>query len=111
MNGAGRIAAERRRQMEKEGWTPEHDDDHFDGALAWAAACYAAPEAIFRRTDIASGGAIFSDPFPRWKDKRRDLHSGRLIEPSQDQRIDLLVKAGALIAAEIDRLVRKEGEA
>ncbi|VEB42924.1 Uncharacterised protein [Chromobacterium violaceum] len=35
------IAAERRRQIEVEGWTPEHDDKHRDYALAGAAGCYA----------------------------------------------------------------------
>ena len=35
------IAAERRRQIEAEGWTPEHDDAHSDGQMATAAACYA----------------------------------------------------------------------
>lgn len=28
MSGAERIAVERRRQIEAEGWTPEHDDEH-----------------------------------------------------------------------------------
>lgn len=37
------IAAERRRQTEQEGWTPDHDDEHSDGQLAAAAACYAMP--------------------------------------------------------------------
>jgi len=27
MNGIERIAAERERQVEAEGWTPEHDDE------------------------------------------------------------------------------------
>ena len=35
------VAAERRRQIEVEGWTPEHDDQqHAGGELAVAAACY-----------------------------------------------------------------------
>jgi hypothetical protein len=36
-----RVIAERRRQIEVEGWTPEHDDEHIDGAMTVAAACYA----------------------------------------------------------------------
>jgi hypothetical protein len=59
---------------------------------------------------------FFDDPFPDtwdWRDKRRAYGS---VNPSnvnvlpdpktytKDERIDLLVKAGALIAAEIDRL-------
>ena len=35
------IAAERREQLGKHGWTPEHDDEHEHGELAMAAACYA----------------------------------------------------------------------
>src|SRR5690606_333611 len=39
--GAARdVLAERRRQIEAEGWTPGHDDKHAEG-LACAAACYA----------------------------------------------------------------------
>ncbi len=40
-DGVAAIAAERRRQVEAEGWTPEHDDQHTRGELARAAACYA----------------------------------------------------------------------
>lgn len=32
------IAAERRRQIEAEGWTPEHDDQHDEAEMARAAA-------------------------------------------------------------------------
>jgi hypothetical protein len=42
MNALGEIAAERRRQIEVEGWTHAHDDGHDDGSLAAAAACHAA---------------------------------------------------------------------
>lgn len=35
------IAAERQRQIEVEGWTPNHDDEHDRGEMANAAACYA----------------------------------------------------------------------
>ncbi|HII2942076.1 TPA: hypothetical protein ACY17N_005080, partial [Pseudomonas aeruginosa] len=35
------VQAERRRQIEAEGWTPEHDDEHSHGQMARAAACYA----------------------------------------------------------------------
>ncbi len=33
------VIAERRRQVEVEGWSPEHDDAHMDKSLADAAAC------------------------------------------------------------------------
>jgi hypothetical protein len=102
-DGAERIAAERQRQVEKEGWTAEHDaDEHAQGDLAWAAVCYAAPEPIYRR--FGSGERInFEDPWPcDWEDKRPRR------QPTRKQRIRMLEKAGALVAAEIDRLLGEE---
>jgi hypothetical protein len=40
-SGVELIADERRRQIDKEGWTYEHDDGHTDGSIAMAAAVYA----------------------------------------------------------------------
>lgn len=34
------VLAERKRQIDKEGWTPGHDDDHTNGELEDAAMCY-----------------------------------------------------------------------
>ncbi len=93
------ILAERHRQILKEGWTAEHDDDHPEGQIALAAACYAAPERIFIAEE-RSGRAYapftaYRDAWPwadRWwkpKDRRRDL-----------------VRAAALMIAEIERLDR-----
>lgn len=92
--GADLIAAERRRQVEAEGWTPEHDAEHASDDLATAAACYALPE--WRRSH-------YSLPWP-W-----DMQWWK---PTPDDRVRELVKAGALIAAEIDRLraVVRSGE-
>lgn len=60
MNGAELIAAERQRQIEREGWTPSHDDQHIHGELAAVAACYATPnqQQVHQREGImdASGG-------------------------------------------------------
>lgn len=85
MTGIHDIWAERIRQEGGEGWTPEHDDQHTHGELARAAMCYADP--------LNGPGVPYRWPWDRvwWKptDRRRDL-----------------VKAGALIAAEIDRLDR-----
>ena len=98
MNGVELIAAERQRQIDVEGWSLKHDDDHFKGELAAAAVCYAdeafvqSYEPWSRRIDaIAPHGWPF-DSLEFWK-------------PSDDP-IRNLVKAGALIAAEIDRLQR-----
>lgn len=96
------IAAERRRQIEAEGWTPAHDDTHNDGELAEAAACYACPNPTMGKWFIQGPDGMmypYDRPIPQawpwhpqwWKptDRRRDL-----------------VKAGALILAEIERLDR-----
>lgn len=84
------VLAERRRQIEAEGWTAEHDDEHTGGQLAIAAACYAA-----NRANFMAGRVFFQTGWPWnwewWKptNRRRDL-----------------VKAGALILAEIERIDR-----
>jgi len=98
-DGVAVIAAERRRQLEKEGWTPEHDDHHTDQSLAQAAACYAWPP--MRPIEVKKAW-----PWKPWEWKPElhaiDADENELI----DARIRVLAKAGALIAAEIDRLRR-----
>ena len=90
------IAAERERQVSQEGWTPEHDDAHTDQNLARAAACYAYPG----RLGLISVDGQTTTAWPwRAQDDKRARFS----------RIRCLVVAGALIAAEIDRLNRTEG--
>lgn len=95
------IAAERRRQVEVEGWTPDHDDSHKSQDMALAAACYAAGSTFERplnaqeRRDLRTRAKFSKGIWPwdkRWwkpSDRRRDL-----------------VKAGALIVAEIERMDR-----
>lgn len=101
--GADLIAAERQRQMEAEGWTPEHDDIHDAGELAHAAICYAmspySDERIAGRDrDFRSQpGTLVPADWP-WDDE--------WWKPTPKDRIRELTKAGALIAAEIDRLRR-----
>jgi hypothetical protein len=111
MTGAEMIAAERERQVTKLGWDAKHDDTHENGELADAAACYAATEPIYAYEDFDRSFA-FTDMWP-WgdiEDKRpRDgnnevVKSNRTLPTSQ--RLHELVVAGALIAAEIDRLAR-----
>jgi hypothetical protein len=116
VNGAEQIAAERERQVSEEKWTPHHDDGHTRGELAMAAACYAAPEMVFIRR-LAPNSYVFRDPWPfpntaRYRgfndgDRRK---SGNMVAPVPEgsERIRFLVKAGALIAAEIDRLQRAQ---
>jgi hypothetical protein len=94
--GSGLIGAERQRQISGEGWAPEHDDEHFMGEMVGAALCYAG-----RALEIISndeiGGADAGLDWP-W-----DIEWWK---PSDDP-IRNLVKAGALIAAEIDRITRE----
>ena len=90
-SGVELIAAERERQVAVEGWTPEHDDAHGDRALAKAAGVYAMPfNGSWKETLWP-----FPEPF---KHAERTV-AGRIRE---------LSKAGALVAAEIDRLQRAE---
>lgn len=84
------IAEERKRQIEVEGWTVEHDViANTDEELARAAATYALPE-IYRAYEFEVRN-IFPFDIKWWK-------------PTPEDRIRELTKAGALIAAEIDRI-------
>jgi len=87
--GAGMIAAERRRQVEVEGWTPEHGDEHGDRQMAAAAVAYIRYGDEPRFAESPPG--CFPWDLQWWK-------------PAPYVRS--LVKAGALIAAEIDRHMR-----
>ena len=71
--------------MREEGWTFEHDDTHRRGEMARAAACYA-----LHGLNVKGR--------PRWP------WSHSWWKPRN--RVSDLVRAGALIAAEIDRLHR-----
>jgi hypothetical protein len=113
--GAIDVLAERRRQRTDpqtggEGYSDAHDDDHIGGDLAAAAACYAAPKPLLLRTE-GLDAVSFADPWPwddgfdkRPRDRNHKLLSARQMKPAL--RRDLLVKAAALLIAEIDRLDR-----
>lgn len=98
MTGIELIAEERQRQIDGEGWTPEHDDKHSNDEMARAAMCYTNP--------IPSEGFITAYwPWDREWYKPSKYNESRLA-PRKIDRVRELVKAGALIAAEIDRLQR-----
>lgn len=99
MSGIEAIAAERKRQIEVEGWTPDHDDEHTDESLALVAALYAAPFQLFSMEMDGDTWFQFEDPWPTSWDEGYDKRD------HFDRRMRLVV-AGALIAAEIDRLDR-----
>lgn len=84
------IAHERRRQVEAEGWTMEHDDEHSDGAMADAAGTYA----LHAHEDRGYSPAWWPWEDTWWKPSDN---------PSRN-----LEKAGALTLAEMERLARAE---
>lgn len=110
--GVERIARERARQISEEGYDDVHDDEHGGSEIAMAAACYAASAAdkrIYVMEEFAAS-VSFIDPWP-WDERfdNRPYYGNVLQEPESDaQRIRMLEKAGALIAAEIDRLLRRQ---
>lgn len=96
------ISRERERQQSKEGWSPEHDDSHDNRELALAAACYAigrpdvggnvtAPCGVDGQISATMSIRVFPWIMSWWKPKteRRNL-----------------IRAAALIVAEIERLDR-----
>jgi hypothetical protein len=103
MNGVELITDERLRQIEGEGWTAEHDEQHTAGELAMVAALYATPRPVFVY-EVIAGGHGFVDPWPVDWDVEYDKRVPGLGDAKQ--RIRILAKAGALVAAEIDRLQR-----
>lgn len=84
------VMGERIRQVAVEGWMPEHDN----GELARAAGCYAwiAAQSDGLRDVFITWPAEWTPEWWKPTDRRRDL-----------------VKAGALILAEIERLDRFAG--
>ena len=110
------IRAERVRQIHKEGWTEAHDDVHALGEMARAAACYALQSTIgdperhfeaqidggttmFRRKFFTVGTLNISYLLWPWE--------GKWWKPTTARRD--LVKAAALIVADIERLDRLAG--
>lgn len=84
---ASDVLAERARQINEKGWTPDHDDKYRHDQLAAAASCYAHPA----RTPPGVCPTDWPWLSTHWKptDRRSDL-----------------VKAAALILADIERLDR-----
>jgi len=92
---AAELATERLRQIRDEGWSADHDDEHGRGVLPKAAMSYCQSASVgLIDTSILAGKPPTYWPWDAkwWKPKtaRRDL-----------------VRAGALIIAEIERLDRE----
>lgn len=92
MAGHELIAAERRRQILQEGWSADHDDAHASGELVLAAECYIRFGAALRTYPVGHPPIDWPWEDHWWK--------------PDDDYTRTLVKAGALIAAEIDRRAR-----
>jgi hypothetical protein len=92
------IASERRHQILAGGWTAEYDDQHRTGQLSAAGSCYAdvAGAQIRGETNLEEIKFNMLELWP-WDEQ--------WFKPSPDP-VSNLAKAGALIAAEIDRLQR-----
>ncbi|MFD1555995.1 hypothetical protein ACFSHT_10220 [Paraburkholderia silviterrae] len=94
MSDAARdVFAERARQVNEEGWDTAHDDRHVTFSLSQAAACYA-----FHACGVYAGSCPVLWPW--------DYEHRKPTTPRRD-----LVKAGALILAEIEHIDRTEGKA
>ena len=97
MNAIESVLAERKRQIKEEGWTSQHDAERQPDELATAGALYALPEMC--RNWASRPFGVFIDwvwPFESaaWK-------------PTPSDRRRELVKAAALIIAEIDAMDRR----
>ncbi len=92
------IAAERTRQIEKEKYSADHDDEHARGEILVAGIAYATAaqrQGMSSRPDLGFVRQMFW-PWSAESWKPKDRRSN-------------LVKAAALIAAEIDRDIRQNG--
>lgn len=89
------VLAERRRQIEVEGYTPAHDDAHDKGELAGAAAAYAAYRSQ-AASEIIMGDEIIASLWP-WPGEGSYKPKGRHRD---------LERACTLLIAEIERLDR-----
>jgi hypothetical protein len=94
------IAEERARQLTAEGYTHAHDDEHTHGQIAAAALCYTDAHLVALTWHPShheeKWTQVMMDRWP-WGEE--------YFQPRADP-IKNLVKAGALIAAEIERLQR-----
>ncbi len=118
MSALDEIAAERERQVSVEGWTLEHDDEHNDAAMARAAACYAlladplrAFPVTHKRVWVPHPGA---DELSRAQGVYKEVPGFWPWHPDwwkpKGQRADL-IRAAALLVAEIERIDRASAQA
>jgi hypothetical protein len=100
VNGSQLIAAKRARQVGEEGWTAEHDAEHNQGEMVMAAMAYISDLWDQAGRWASPDPVVWDGPPDQWP---RAWHESWW-KPTPGDPIRQLVKAGALIAAEIDRL-------
>lgn len=98
-SGVDLIAEERERQLVQEGFGADHDDSHQEGELAGAAACYALWNAGY------IGRFCWRLVMMLWPWDQDSWKPGQGSSYTENRTRDL-ARAGALIAAEIDRVQR-----
>lgn len=109
---ASEILAERLRQVKTEGWSLVHDDAHYRGEMARAAAAYAVAST---GSEDGRGTQVDVHGFSRgirsfrigWFDPVSMLWPWETRWLKKDGARRMLVKAAALLIAEIERLDRR----
>jgi len=103
------IAEERQEQIEKHEWMAKHDDKHDDGSLINAALICASDGILYRKKEYAHNTTFDKVELHGWKLPIK--YNGNILianyKSTKKERIHQLKVAGALIAAEIDRLNRQ----
>lgn len=94
------FAAERSRQIQAEGYSPDKDDGYVNGHLARAAATYALPNQ-----------QRLESPYTYHTDEGKHVPcmwpwGAKSWKPTPNDRLREVVKAGALLLAEAERLIR-----
>jgi hypothetical protein len=114
-DGALLIQEERRQQLTREGYTPEHDDKHVIGELLSAANCYTVAGDCLANGAVLMGSGYLETPENLVQEILDNKFGNAVAWPWEKDCLKIspdsirnLVKAGALIAAEIDRLKRLE---
>lgn len=102
------ITRERIRQITQERYSEAHDDEHTDHSLAIVAAIYAVAdiEGVRVMRSVPADSEMHAHWIPAWPTSWDQEHDKRAEHP----RLRQLSIAGALIAAEIDRLQRTADE-
>jgi hypothetical protein len=116
-SGVEIIAEERSRQIEVEGFEADRDAAYSRGELVLAAICYASPETVYIERRFTNNRIQFDDPWPSswnrsWDKAGKGPNGSRYpcnpFYVSKADALRRLAKAGALIAAEIDRIQNLE---